>query len=362
MSDQSTNFLKQEHDKWRDLFRAQPALVQRFIEAQAGRLADALLQKLPQTQFSLPDQVVANGRAIPIPQTSREQFIGGVFDRLTRADVKSALVQRFDELEQSDNPGVAAAAGLMRYATAVSLVRDRLPSGRAVRYLALPGEEIPSAPESLPTVKSAITEASDAIAEEPLAESGGVETAEIGVQVPYVEAARCFYLPQFVAFDDSVTPDRLLVNSAAEAQAHVASMQKFLSILHTAIAIAPYMTVDPTYQGKRYGILGQLVNQARALARHQARDIIAVIKRRAAADDLNRGLSLSLPYFDDGDFEMHQRNFQVIPAGRIRFAPAFVVRAARLEAAKIAQDTRLSPSTRKHLLVQLSMLEKAFEK
>jgi hypothetical protein len=50
----------------------------------------------------------------------------------------------------------------------------------------------------------------------------------------------------------------------------------------------------------------------------------------------------------------------IIPAGRIMFVPAFVVRAALEEQAKLAQDTRFNPSTRKHLLNELEMLEKAF--
>jgi hypothetical protein len=37
------------------------------------------------------------------------------------------------------------------------------------------------------------------------------------------------------------------------------------------------------------------------------------------------------------------------------------VRAAREEQAKVAQDTRLSPSTRKHLLAELKTLEQAFK-
>jgi hypothetical protein len=49
-----------------------------------------------------------------------------------------------------------------------------------------------------------------------------------------------------------------------------------------------------------------------------------------------------------------------VPAGRIQFVGAFVVRAVRLESARIVQDTRLSPATRLHLLKQLEMLEKAF--
>ncbi len=172
--------------------------------------------------------------------------------------------------------------------------------------------------------------------------------------MPY---ARQFYLPQWVAFDEQ---DRLVVGSQSEAEADVASMQRFLFVLHAAVSLAPYIVADEEYQRKRYGILGQLVNQARALARFETRGIIDTIHRRAAASDLNRGLSLSLPYFDDQALEMRTRDFEVIPAGRIMFVPAFVVRAARDEAVKVAQDTRLDPGTRRHLLDELALLEQSF--
>jgi hypothetical protein len=103
------------------------------------------------------------------------------------------------------------------------------------------------------------------------------------------------------------------------------------------------------------------VNQGRALARYQTRDVIRVIQERAEAKDLNRGLSLSLPYFDDQALKIKLHNFEVIPAGRIMFIPAFVVRAAEEEQAKVVQDTRLSGSTRKHLLIELKELEAAFQ-
>jgi hypothetical protein len=134
-----------------------------------------------------------------------------------------------------------------------------------------------------------------------------------------------------------------------------------LSVLHTAVSLAPYVVADEAYQQKRYGMLGQLVNQGRALARYETAGIISTIKRRASASDLNRGLSLSLPFFDDQDLEMKVHDFEIIPAGRIMFIPAFVVRAARREQAMVAQDTRLSPSTRKHLLSELKTLEHSFE-
>jgi hypothetical protein len=50
----------------------------------------------------------------------------------------------------------------------------------------------------------------------------------------------------------------------------------------------------------------------------------------------------------------------VVPAGRIMFIPAFVVLIVRQQAAKVAQDTRLSRSTRKNLLLELNMLGQAF--
>jgi hypothetical protein len=203
--------------------------------------------------------------------------------------------------------------------------------------------------------ESALTATTDAIVEE------GGDTSLEGrgeLVVPYVPAARRFYLPQWVAFDDQ---GNLLVNSASEAEAHVASMQRFLKILHGAVALAPYMVADKEYQQKRYGMLGQLVNQGRALARYEVEEIVGIIQRRAEANDLNRGLSLSLPYFDDQDLEMKAHDFVVIPGGRIMFVPAFVVRAARQEQVKVAQDTRLSPSTRKHLLNELKTLERAFQ-
>jgi hypothetical protein len=236
----------------------------------------------------------------------------------------------------------------------MSLVHDLLPSGRSVRYMRAEGDEIPSIPVAEDMAGSAITAATDAIVEE------GIERGEDGrgeLLVPYVPAARRFFLPQWVAFDDQ---DRLLVNSTAEAEAHLASMQRFIRILHTAVALAPYMLADETYQQKRYGMLGQLINQGRVLARFQTNEIIATIKHRAAANDLNRGLSLSLPYFDDQSLEMRSHDFDVIPAGRIMFIPAFVVLAAQKELAKVEQDTRLDRSTRRHLLNELRMLEAGF--
>ena len=357
-NDPLTSQLRQEYDGAQALLNAQPGIVQRFLQGQAAMIASALMDRPTQVRFNLPDRVIVRAgqaEAAPIPAEQREQLVGGLIERLTHGDIRNILRQRLAELEQAANPAVAASANMLRHSTAVYMVYSLLPAGRSVLYTAAEGEEIPSIPVEPQTEKdSAITAASDAIAEEGKAEA---ERGEL--LVPYVPAARRFFLPQWVAFDDE---DRLLVGSISEAEGHITSMQRFLNVLHTVSGLAPYMTVDDVYQQKRYGMLGQLVNQGRALARYQTQEIIRTIQLRVKNNELNRGLSLSLPYFNDQTLQMEVHAFEIIPAGRIMFVPAFVVRAAREEIAKVAQDTRLSPSTRKHLLAELHTLEAAFDR
>lgn len=356
-SRQIADYLLAEHEQWETLFNAQPRVIQQFLQAQARQITPALLQGASQIRFTLPDRVVveADGSelTVAIPAESREQAAGGLLDRLARTDIRLVLRQRLAELESSSEKGVVVSAGLMRHTTAVYLV-DMLPTGRSVTYVAVEGEELPTIPlgdELEP--ESAITESTDAIAEE----DNSTDSGRGALHVPYVPSARRFYLPQWVAFDSN---GRLLVNSLAEAEAILQSMQKFMASLHTAVALEPSIIAHPGYQHKRAGMLGQLVNQGRALALYETQEIIQTIQRRAKAHDLNRGLSLSLPYFDDQTLEMKVYNFEVIPPGRIMFVPAFAVRAANLEQGKIAQDTRLSVSTRKYLLAELQLLADAF--
>ncbi len=349
--------LRQEYLTYQELLRAQPPLVQRFLEAQASSLAEAIIQGLPQARFTLPDRVVTSvqdAESKTVPKESREQMTGGLMNRLTRTDLRTALRLRLGELEQSSNHPVSVSAGLLRHSVARHMVHNMLPSGRTVEYLVAEGEDIPSQPKKTGREpKSAIMAPTDAIG----VGDEGEEAGRGEELVPYVEAARRFFLPQWVAFDDE---SNLLVGNVNEAEADIASMQQYLMVLHSAVGLAPYMVADEVYQRKRYGILGQLVNQGRALAYYQVEEIIQTIKKRASAHDLNRGLSLSLPYFNDQTLNMENYDFEVIPAGRIMFVPAFVVRAAREQEAKVAQDTRMSHSTRKHLLSELRTLEQAF--
>lgn len=350
--------LGEEYEQQKVLFETQPPIVQRFLEAQARQVAEAFTERALHVRFTLPDRVVvaagANSQALPLPTAQREQSAGRFTDRLIGKTVYDTLRERLAALELSPEPNVATAALLIRFSAAMHIVHSMLPAGRSVTYKIAEDDEIPTVPvENDAGPDSAIMATTDAITEE-----GGSDAGRGNLQVPFVPAARRFYLPQWVAFDDQ---DRLLVNSLGEAEAHIASMQQFLNILFAARSLAPYAIADEEFQKKRYGMLGQLINQGRALARYQTREIIRAIQVRAEAQSLNRGLSLDLPYFDDQSLERKTHHFVIIPAGRIMFVPAFVVRAAVEEQAKIAQDTRFNLSTRKHLLGELQELGDSFE-
>jgi hypothetical protein len=102
------------------------------------------------------------------------------------------------------------------------------------------------------------------------------------------------------------------------------------------------------------------VRVGQSLAEIELDEIIGKTKRWARAGQLNRGLSLTLPYFDDQVMEIRWRELQVIPRGRVPFVPAFVVIAARLESEKANREDGLSATTREHLLGQLRRLDLAF--
>lgn len=340
-------YLKQEYENQQVLFNGQPPIIQRFLEGQAQLVAQALITKMPQVRFSLPDRVVAQALTITIPEAERQVQLRSYLSR----DVRDSLMHRLNELEKSTDQGIAVSAGLLRYAIAVYMVHNLLPAGRMVLYRACDDEQIPTIPVDDDVPESAITQASDAIVEDSSQDGRGE------VQTPFVPAARKFFLPQWVALDQD---GHLLVGSVKEAEAYLQSMQRYVMILHRALSLAPYISVNEEYLHKRYGILGQLINQGRSLANFKTKEIISEIKQRVEKQSLNRGLSISLTYFDDQNLEMKQTNFEVIPVGRIMFIPAFVVRAVRQEEIKISQDTRLNPSTRRHLLHLLDLLEQAF--
>ena len=355
-----SDHLTEEHKRQQALFSAQPAIIQRFLEVQGKQISEAIIDGDSQVRFSLPDRIVCTlenvdqPALVTIPQNQRTYSAGSFMNRLRKVELYKELRHSLTELEQSPDRAVSVATSLLRHAAVVHMIYNMLPAGRSVAYkLSNEEETIPSVPEADAfEPESAITASTDAIAEGEKNEEGRGE-----LLVPFVPYARKFYLPQWVAFDEK---GELLVKSVEEAEGHIKSMQRFMEVLFLAVAIAPYISADEEYAKKRYGMLGQLVNQGRALAIYQTQAIIARIKERADSGNLNRGLSLSLPYFDDQFLRLDVSKFEVIPAGRIMFVPAFVVRAVQQEEVKVSQDTRFNPSTRKHLLHLLELFQQAF--
>jgi hypothetical protein len=316
----SSSLLRQEYDEARILLHLQPLATQRFVAAQAQRLGDALVRHTTQVRFSLPDQVlVARGETEPsfVPAGYRDQLIGRPrwLDRFSRTDLRRAVSQRLQDLELAASREASVAAKLLRYAIAIYLVQELLPDGHTAADLEAKGETV-------------------------------AETAHAG------------YMPQWVAFD---AHDHLLVKSVREAEAQLAAMQRCMEILDLAQGLALYIVADEQYWQKYYGMLGQLVEQGRALARYEVNDIIATLKDRAARHELDQGLRLSVPYFDDQTLRLRLIEFEVTPVGRVMFVPTFVVKAAREEQIKVLADTCLSSATRQHLLHELKLLQQAFD-
>ena len=103
------------------------------------------------------------------------------------------------------------------------------------------------------------------------------------------------------------------------------------------------------------------VEKGRELARLQVQETIRKIQHRARLQRMNRGLTVSLPYFDDARQELRWREIVVVPRGRIPFVPAFVVVAARQEIRRLPGEPQHSDTTRAHLVGLLEMLAQAFE-
>lgn len=100
---------EKEYREQEALFKIQPPIVQRFLEAQARQIADVFVQRGSRVHFSLPDRVVVetNGKSstLAVPQNLREQSAGSLRDRLTRNDVHFTLRERLSQLEQSSERG-----------------------------------------------------------------------------------------------------------------------------------------------------------------------------------------------------------------------------------------------------------------
>lgn len=352
-------FLREAYEAHRNRFAAQSAETREAVEVEARRLGDLLSKTEPvwRVSFELPEHVAVgpDKEVKPVPAERRIQHVGTWMDRLRGRAVRATLRHHLLELEQSSVRTVATSAKLIRHATAWWMVHRLTPLPALLANASGPSE---AGPLDLGSNGTDGPGDSGGVKPSPALNEDAVWEAQAPVSLtPETIKNGSFSVPAWVAFDSQ---DNLLVDSPAQAESYLALLQDSLAALRAAISLAPYMVADEVYQSKRSGLLVELGDQGRALARYQTREIVSVLKRRTTGGQLNRGLKVSLPYYDDQALGLMLRTFEVIPAGRIMYVGALGVRAVQDEQAKVAQDTRLSSATRDHLLEELEMLLRAF--
>jgi hypothetical protein len=131
-----------------------------------------------------------------------------------------------------------------------------------------------------------------------------------------------------------------------------------MAVQASAASRAAWLTPMDAHHGNE-GI-DYSITRGRELARLGVEEVVSEVRRRATSGRLNRGLSLSLPYFDDAALELRHREMVVVPRGRVPFVPAFVVLACEREADAVRRDTALNENTRRHLVEALERLAGAF--
>ena len=161
----SATYMEHEYLTWKARLNEQPVITRRFLESDAQVVAGALIDRLPQARFTLPDKVELEGKvSASVPVMMREQIVGGLVNRFSRANLNNLVRARLDELQASQEPALATSAGLLRNAIAMHLVYRSLPDGRSVVYTTSEGEEIPTIPlEGEASLNSAITASADAV-------------------------------------------------------------------------------------------------------------------------------------------------------------------------------------------------------
>ena len=93
------NPLREEYQRQKAAFEAQPLILQRFLEVQGRQVAEAFTGLAQRVHFMLPDRIMMAGLEPAIPQNMREQNVGSLTDFLARRNVHTTLRQRLTELE-----------------------------------------------------------------------------------------------------------------------------------------------------------------------------------------------------------------------------------------------------------------------
>ncbi|GAB4475635.1 MAG: hypothetical protein Kow0088_12650 [Anaerolineales bacterium] len=148
--------------------------------------------------------------------------------------------------------------------------------------------------------------------------------------------------------------------AAAEEMSDLANLRANLEMLSIALAFEPAITESQLFAIRYQKAVQQLISRGRSYAQQLSLKMIQTLRQRAERNDLNRGVSVSVPYFDDQKLDLCFYQLQIIPPGRIPFEETYVVQAAQQAKQKVTHDQSLNTETRQHLYEQLDLLEKSF--
>jgi len=352
--ERNKSHISREYDALTRLFGLQSDSTKDYFRRQAASIVTLLGQNKSHIQFELPEQVCwGESDMLDIAPVHRKQVTNGRLWGTSHLEMRNQLILQLNRLEKSTHAGLAVSGKLLRYTIVQTIVYALLPDGLPVCYQPEADDDIPSIPVDETSTSSRST------SREEMKEFGDSNQEAIRFQIPYVNGAQRFFVPKWVAFGEE---DQMLTASFLEAETFIYSLQNAVRLLQDAEAICNSIVADEAYQRKRAGLLGQLVNQGRALARSYTRQIITRIHAKAETGDLDRGLQISLPYFEINDLAIHLYPVNVIPKGRIKFIPEFLVLAMQQTAWKVQQDPQINTSSRRHLLAQLASIENSFNK
>ncbi|MFZ5808213.1 MAG: hypothetical protein ACOY16_02925 [Chloroflexota bacterium] len=168
-------------------------------------------------------------------------------------------------------------------------------------------------------------------------------------------------LPRKVVEETSSGVDALAASTLEEAECQVHELEGYVHVLTMAFAVEPAIGEEEAYSNMTSRMIQRLIEAGLSYCQRSTLQIISTIRQRVAQNSLNRGLSVSIPYFDDEVLQLRRFDLEVIPPSRILFEPIFVVNAVQEAKKMVSDDPNLSPGTRQHLFEQLEVLEKSFE-
>ena len=335
-----------ELENYQLLYNAQPAQIRNHLHQQGKQIVQDILDGLSWIQFSFPeyiyltDGVDSAWNKCWIAPRYRQQQVGHRLLRHFHIDIIHALLERFDELQSSSHQAVVFCVRLLRFLMAKELLAT-LSNGEQIIRLSKENK-IPS-----------LSQFSDHL---------------ISLRISFLNSSsetmsRVDRSNQL----DKISTDQVFTNDGLQKLHHsddfpeiFLELEISLRLLEIAFVIEPSIIEDPTFKQNYEFVITQYKSEGQAYARYQTMEIIRTIRERAAQNALNRGLSLSLPYFDDQALELRSYDFEVIPAGRILFEPYFVVQAAEEAKSRVSAERSYSESTKEHLLAELDLIQKSF--